>query len=234
LSVIGLTTLTPFTQPAAEAARHLLEEHGHSVIMFETNGTGGRALETAAREGRLHGVLDLTLAELAAELVGGPAGAGPDRFTAASLLGLPQVICFGGLDLIDLGSGDSLPKRFQGRRWSRQAGAVLLRTNLEENDTIGKEIAYKSSASAGPVAACIPWKGLSSLDVAGRSFWWPEADRALIQSFFNWTGPQVTMKEFAAHINDAVFAGQAARTLMEMLSAREERDENRRKKAAHE
>jgi uncharacterized protein (UPF0261 family) len=213
--------LTPFTQPAAEVARRFLEEHGHGVDLFEANGAGGRALEAAIRDGFLDGILDLTLAELAAELVGGPASAGPDRLTGASLFGLPQVICFGGLDLIDLGSGDSLPERFRGRRWSRHKSAILLRTNPEENDLLGKEIAYKTCASKGPVAALAPRRGISSLDREGQAFWWPQADDALWRSFSNWIGPQVRWRECDAHANDPLFAKQAALLLIEMLSARQ-------------
>jgi uncharacterized protein (UPF0261 family) len=217
LAAIGMTILTSLTQPAAEAARRTLEEHGHVVHQFEADGSGGPALETAVRDGRLDGVLDLTLAELAANLVGGVAAVGPDRLTAASLHGVPQVICFGGLDLVDMGSGDSLPERFSGRKWSRCNGRVLVRTSPQENDSLGKEIAYKVSASGGLTAACLPLRGLSSFDVERHSFRSTEANEALFASFLNWVGPQVTTYEWAYHINDLVFAMKAAEILMEML-----------------
>jgi uncharacterized protein (UPF0261 family) len=227
LFAIGLTTLTPYTQPASDAARQVLQENGHAVHIFEADGSGGRALESAIRDGRLDGVLDLTLAELAAELVGGTASAGPDRLTGASLRGLPQVVCFGGLDLIDLGSGNLLPQRFLGRRWISHNGKVVLRTNPEENDKLGKEIAYKICASAGPALACFPRRGISSLNVKGHSFWWQEANDALFESFSSWIGPQVTILEFAAHLNDVVFAKQAAMLLLEMLAVEAEQRHTR-------
>jgi uncharacterized protein (UPF0261 family) len=220
---IGLTALTPFTQPASEAARKALQDNGHRVQQFEADGKGGRALESAIRDGRLDGVLDLTLAELAAHVVGGSGSAGPDRLTGASLRGLPLVVCFGGLDLVDLGSGESLPERFHGRRWITHYGRVLLRTNPKENDQLGKDIANKVCASSGPVTACLPRRGLSSLDVAGGVFRWQDANEALFESFTSWIGPQVKKLEFAAHVNDAVFAKHAVQLLLEMLDPTQEK-----------
>jgi uncharacterized protein (UPF0261 family) len=199
-----------------------LEENGHSVHLFEADGVGGRALEEAIRSGSLDGVLDLTLTELAANLVGGPATAGPDRLTAASLRGLPQVVCFGGLDLIALGSGEFPPERFRGRRWVAHNGKIMMRTNPEENDKLGQEIAYKVCSSTGLVGACLPRAGLSSLDVNGHSFWWQEANDALFESFYSWIGPQVNTRECATHINDPVFAKHAVRLLVDMLSVKED------------
>jgi uncharacterized protein (UPF0261 family) len=218
LAAIGMTILTPFTRPAAEVARCALEEHGHTVHPFEADGFGGPALETAVRDGRLEGVLDLTLAELAANLVGGLAVVGSDRLTAASLSGLPQVICFGGLDLVDLGSGDSLPECFLGRRWTRSNGKVFVRTSPQENDALGKEIAYKLSASSGSAVACLPMRGLSSLDVESQSFGSPEANAALFASFLNWVGPQVRTYEWGCHINDPFFGRNAANILIGLLA----------------
>jgi uncharacterized protein (UPF0261 family) len=234
LSSVGLTCWAPFTQPASETARRVLEENGHSVDLFEADGVGGGALEIAIRKGRLDGVLDLTLSELAANLVGGPAAAGPDRLTGASLRGLPQVVCFGGLDLISLGSGEFPPERFRGRRWIRHGGGVVLRTNPEENDKLGKEIAYKVCSSTGLVGACLPRAGLSSLDVNGHSFRWQEANDALFESFFSWIGPQVKTLECATHINDPVFAKHAAMLLVDMLSEKEDLRAARPTKQAHE
>src|SRR4051812_42291482 len=90
----------PLTQPCAEGAVRLLGGRGWEARVYETDGVGGRALEADIRAGQLAAVLDLSLAELAAELTGAVGGAGPDRLTAAALRGVPQVIALGGLDAV--------------------------------------------------------------------------------------------------------------------------------------
>jgi uncharacterized protein (UPF0261 family) len=217
LSAIGLTTLTPFTRSAADAARRLLAEAGHDVYLFEADGVGGRALESAIHAGRLSAVLDLALCELAAELTGSVATAGPDRLTAASLGSIPQVVALGGLDLVMWGSLDSLPRMFPGRKWLETECGVVFRTTVEENDRLGKEIAFKLSAARGPAAVLVPQRGLSSLDSPGGPFWLPEANRALFQSLVSWIGPQVERVEIDAHLNDEAGTSAAVRLLLRML-----------------
>ena len=209
MAAIGLTTLTAFTRPAADFARRLLVEAGYEVVLFEADGAGGRALESAIHAGRLSAVLDLALCELAAEVAGSVATAGPDRLTAASLRGIPQVVVLGGLDLVPWGSLESFPRVFRSGRWLTECG-VVYRTTVEENDRLGKEIAYKLSAARGPAAVLVPLRGLSSLDMQGGPFWFPEANRALFQSLGNWIGPQVERVEIDAHLNDAAVATSAA------------------------
>src|SRR5438552_18730761 len=92
----------PLTRPCVAAAVRLLEDGGGAVQVYEADGRGGRALEADVLAGRVAVVLDLTLTELAAELLGVPAGyprsgsAGPDRLTAAALRGVPQGTAPGG------------------------------------------------------------------------------------------------------------------------------------------
>jgi uncharacterized protein (UPF0261 family) len=185
------------------------------VRTFPATGEGGRALESAVREGLFAGVLDLTTTELADELVGGVFTAGPDRLTAAALRGVPQAVVPGALDRVCLGA---VPERFRGRRsYSHNPSVTLVRTTPEENDRLGREIAHKVSASRGPSAVLLPLRGVSALDRPGRPFWWPEADEALFQSIRDWLSPHVRLIELDLHVNDPSFARAAAGALLEML-----------------
>ena len=158
----------PLTQPCADAARQLLAGLGWGVTLYAADGQGGRDLEADVRSGRVAGVLDLTLTELAAELLGLPGGAGLDRLTAAALCGVPQLIVLAGLDAVQV--------RDMSRSVAEFAGAWYSRTTPEENDRLGREIAHKASAARGPTAILIPGRGLSALDIEGGPFWWPQAD----------------------------------------------------------
>ncbi len=215
-----LLTATMFgvTTPCVNAARGHLEEAGYEVLVFHATGTGGMTMESFVRDGLVEGVLDITTTELADELVGGILTAGPDRLTAAALRGVPQVLSLGALDMVNFGPRETVPARFEGRRfYQHNPNVTLMRTTPEENDRLGKEIAQKASAARGPTAILVPLRGVSAIDCEGGPFWWPDADRALFQSLRNWLSPQVLLIELDLHINDPAFARAAAETLLGMV-----------------
>jgi uncharacterized protein (UPF0261 family) len=138
--------------------------------------------------------------------------------TAAGLKGVPQVISLGALDMVNFGPPETVPEKFEMRRFYQHNPTVtLMRTTPEENDRLGKEIAEKASAARGPTAVLVPLRGVSAIDAEGKAFWWPEADEALFQSLRNWMSPQVEFIELDAHINDPIFAETAASTLLRLL-----------------
>jgi uncharacterized protein (UPF0261 family) len=218
-----LITATMFgvTTPCVSAARQHVEGTGFEVLVFHATGTGGRTMEAMIGDGLIAGVLDITTTELADELVGGFLTAGGDRLTAAGLLGIPQVISVGALDMVNFGPPDTVPMKFEGRRFYQHNPTVtLMRTTPEENDKLGKEIAEKASAASGRTAILLPLKGVSAIDKEGGPFWWPEADSALFQSIRNWVAPGVRLIELDLHINDPAFARTAAETLLEMVGTK--------------
>jgi uncharacterized protein (UPF0261 family) len=217
----GLIGATMFgvTTPCVEAARRVMEQNGYEVLVFHATGTGGMTMESFISDGLIRGVLDLTTTELADELVGGELTAGRDRLTAAALRGVPQVISVGALDMVNFGRPETVPEKFEMRRfYQHNPNVTLMRTTPEENDRLGKEIAEKASASQGPTAVLVPLRGVSAIDREGQPFWWPEADQALFQSMRNWMSPHVELIELDLHINDPPFAETAAQTLLRFLA----------------
>jgi uncharacterized protein (UPF0261 family) len=215
-----LVTATMFgvTTPCVEAARKQVEANGFEVLVFHATGTGGRTMEAMIADGLIAGVLDITTTELADELVGGVLTAGRDRLTAAGLRGVPQLISVGALDMVNFGPPETVPKRFEERRFYQHNPTVtLMRTTPEENDKLGKEIAEKASAARGPTTILVPLRGVSAIDKEGGPFWWPDADQALFQSLRNWVSPSVRLVELDVHINDPEFARTAADMLLQMV-----------------
>ena len=189
---------------------------GYETRTFEADGRGGPALEEFVRAGQAAGVLDLTTAELAVELLHF-AARGSNRLTAASLAGVSQVISLGGLDAVAYGPMETVPTRFRSRRLHHTGTAVtMMRTTPEENDRLGQEIAMKACAARGPTAIVVPLRGLSTLDFDGGSHWWPEADAALFQSLRNWVYG-VELIELDLHVNDPEFGRACAETLLRLL-----------------
>ncbi len=211
-SMFGVTT------PCVSAAQAILDQAGFETLVFHATGTGGMTMESLVRDGLVSGVLDITTTELADELVGGILSAGKDRLTAAAIKGVPQVVSLGALDMVNFGPRDTVPAKFDHRRFYQHNSSVtLMRTTPEENDKLGKEIAEKTSAARGPTAVLVPLRGVSGIDKEGGPFWWPEADQALYQSLRNWISPDVKLIELDLHINDAAFAKAAAETLLELM-----------------
>jgi uncharacterized protein (UPF0261 family) len=140
-------------------------------------------MESFIRDGLIKGVLDITTTELADELVGGILSAGNERLTAAGIMGIPQVISVGALDMVNFGPMDTVPEKFRRRRlYAHNSNVTLMRTTPEENDLLGKEIALKANAAKGPTAIIFPLRGISALDALGQPFWWPQANQALRES----------------------------------------------------
>jgi len=211
-------TMFGVTTPCVEAARKQLEAAGYEVLVFHATGTGGKTMEGLILDGLVSGVLDITTTELADELVGGVLTAGPDRLTAAASKKVPQVISVGALDMVNFGPPETVPHKHKGRRFHQHNPTVtLMRTTPDEMDQLGKEIAQKASASAGPTAVVLPLRGVSAIDAEGMSFWWPEADQALFQSIRNWIAPAVELIELDMHINDPSFAEACVTKLKEMM-----------------
>ncbi|RLS22546.1 MAG: UPF0261 family protein [Planctomycetota bacterium] len=213
-------TMFGVTTPCVELGRNILEQSGREVLVFHATGTGGLTMESFIRDGLIKGVLDITTTELADELVGGILSAGNERLTAAGIMGIPQVISVGALDMVNFGPMDTVPEKFRSRRlYAHNSNVTLMRTTPEENDLLGKEIALKANAAKGPTAIIFPLRGISALDTSGQPFWWPQANQALRESLKLWLSPDVEYIEMDLHINDPAFGEACAQKLINYLNA---------------
>ena len=216
--VIAVTS-TEMTSTCTRHAQSILEQADYEVALFDANGIGGQAMEALIRNGQIAGVLDLTTTELGNDILGGRASAGPDRMTAAATHSIPQVICLGGLDMVDFGPQYRVPHFHRHRTfYSPNKSHTLMRTSAEENDQIGLDIAQKASASKGPTTIILPLQGISELDRNGNPFWDPESDRVLYESIRCNMTPAIDVIALDNHINDTLFAQIAAKHLMEIVS----------------
>jgi len=148
--------------------------------------------------------------------------AGPERLTAAAACGVPQVVSVGATDMVNFHAPETVPSKFQGRRFYQHNPTVtLMRTTPEENEALGREIARKVSASRGPAAVLLPLRGVSAIDAEGKPFDWPEARRRLFQAIRENLSPQIELVELDAHINDPQFAEAAAAKLLELMNKKQ-------------
>ncbi|MDB5838340.1 MAG: hypothetical protein JWQ23_292 [Herminiimonas sp.] len=202
LTMFGLTT------PCVQAVSKALEQE-YDCLVFHATGTGGMSLEKLAESGLLAGVIDVSTTEIADELVGGVMSAGPQRMDAIIHARLPYVGSCGALDMVNFWARDTVPSKFKARNlYQHNDNVTLMRTNPEENRAIGEFIAAKLNRMDGPVRFLIPEGGLSMLDMPGKPFWDPVADKALfqaIESNFRQGGNRKLIR-LPYNINDPLFA----------------------------
>ena len=209
------------TTECVNHARKLLEQEGYEVLVFHATGTGGRTMESLIEAGLVTGVLDITTTEWADELVGGILGAGPMRLEAAAKHGVPAIVTPGCLDMVNFGPPETVPAKFNGRRFYQHNPQVtLMRTTPEECKRLGEIIAGKLNASTKPVTVLIPLKGISVISTAGQPFHDPAADHALFETLKSKLRKDIPVRELDNNINDAPFAEACVQALLENIRTR--------------
>lgn len=212
ISMFGNTT------KCVDKCTELLKAKGYQVMAFHATGVGGATMESLIREGVFDAVLDVTTTELADELCGGILSAGPDRLTAASEMGIPQIVVPGCLDMVNFAQIDTLPERYKTRQlYSWAPDVTLMRTNVAENETLGKQLVDKLIGAKAPVEILIPLKGISQIDREGDIFYDPEADSALFGAIRKKAKSSVQVMEVDAHINDETFANVLVERLLKIM-----------------
>ncbi len=129
-------------------------------------------MESLIREGVFDAVLDVTTTELADDLCNGICSAA-ERLNAAADMGIPQVVVPGCLDMVNFAQPDTVPSHYKARElysWSPDV-TLLMRTNKEENEILGKRLADKINRSAGTCHSADPVEGISQIDAEGGIFY---------------------------------------------------------------
>ncbi|KAL6048858.1 TIM-barrel signal transduction protein [Balamuthia mandrillaris] len=215
------------TTTCVRNAQKLLEEkYGYEVLVFHSVGTGGKAMESILDSVGcdVAGVLDITTTEWADELCGGVMSAGPERLSRPGQLAIPHLIAPGCLDMVNFGPFATVPEKYRTdeRRcfYEWNSAVTLMRTNKEENVTLGKILAEKAKAAKGPVAFLLPKKGISILDGDGERFCDREADEALFSSLkenLSDSSANIRIHEVDCNINDEQFSTHAVELLLQLI-----------------
>jgi len=112
----------------------------------------------------------------------------------------------------------TVPTKYQSRvlyEWN--SNVTLMRTNIEENNRIGKMLAMTANEAAGPAAVLVPLKGVSMLDSPGGPFWDPEADRSCFNAIKENLRADRPFVEVDGNINDPLFADRATELMLSMI-----------------
>jgi uncharacterized protein (UPF0261 family) len=212
-------TMYGTTTPGVSRARQVVDDAGFETWVFHASGVGGRTMEKLMSMGRIDAVMDMTLAEVGAHLVGGLHDAGPQRLEMAGSLGLPQVIVPGAADTIVLPPRDQVPEKFAARTLNfHNPTMTTMRTTVEENVAIGEFVAAKLNQAKGPVVVMLPLGGLSTIDRPGKIFYDPAANSALFDTLKRKLAAHVEIIEDDHHLDDSQFAMRVGEKMVRLLN----------------
>ncbi|XP_042022469.1 toMV resistance protein Tm-1(GCR237)-like [Salvia splendens] len=172
-------------------------------------------MEDLVRGGFIQGVLDITTTEVADYIVGGVMACDPSRFDAIIEKKIPLVLSVGALDMVNFGSQDTVPSKFQQRKlYEHNEQVTLMRTTVDENKKVAAFIAEKLNKLSSKV--CLPKMGVSALDAPGHD---PVATGTLIeemQRLIIQTSECRQIKLLPQHINYPEFANALVDSFLEI------------------
>lgn len=201
-------------------AARALEDAGYEVVSFTEKGAGGKLMDSVVAGGGVTGVLDLSMTDLADEVVGGVLRCGSRRMEAAAKRAVPTLVSPGGVDTVHFHM-DAVPSEFWGRNLVESGDFVLMRTSAEEGRRIGMLMAEKLNRFVGPVTVCLPLRGLSAMGSPGEPFHDPGADFAFFEALQNNLRDGVLVRKVNTTAEDAPFAEICAQALLENIGRRE-------------
>lgn len=215
--LIGITTLGGTTNCALQAKKQL-EAKGYEVVIFHSNGMGGRAMEEMVQQGFIQAVFDLSTNEIVDRMYQGWSDAGPTRLVEAGKKGIPQLIAPGNIDHIIYSSPDKIPERFKHQYVHVHGpGINVLRTKKNEMIEVARFMAEKINQATGKTAVIFPRKGLSVLDLVNKEFDDLDANFAWLDTMRQYLKPGVEIKEVDVHVTEAVFGDVGAEMLYKMM-----------------
>lgn len=214
-------TMFGVTTPCVQELQRLLSPR-YDCLVFHATGTGGQSMEKLADSGLLEGVIDATTTEVCDLLMGGVFPCTEDRFGAFARSRIPYVGSCGALDMVNFGAMDTVPSKYRGRNlYVHNPNVTLMRTTPEENARMGQWIAEKLNKCDGPVRFFIPEGGVSLIDVPGKPFHDPAADKALFDALARTLKQTENRKllRLPHAINDPAFAKALADAYLQLVRA---------------
>lgn len=216
--IVAISTLGG-TEPCAKVIRSALEEDGYEVMIFHTNGSGGRGMEELLSQLDIKAVVDLSLTEINGHLFGGDFDAGPDRGKTALEMGIPSVIVPGNVDFLVTGPLAEAKKRFPGRNLHVHNEAITaVQMNKKEHEIIGQTLADIWNKADGPMAVFVPLEGFSAYNSKGGCFYETKNPQNFSEFLKKVVNKNVSLNALQNHINDFEFAEALIGGLRKILS----------------
>ena len=204
--VVAITSLGKSCLKYMVELKPALEARGYEVVVFHTTGMGGRAMELIAAQRGFAAVLDLSLQEVANQLMGSVVNSGSDRLVNAGQAGIPQIVAPGAIDMVDFPAWSPVPINLADRPVHAHNRLLASATSLpDDRRRIARAIADKLAAAKAPVAFVLPSGGIQEWDHAGEPLHDPEGLNAFIEEMCAAIRPPAELHQIEDHINDQGF-----------------------------
>jgi len=214
---VGITT------PGAVKAIELLKKRGYDTIVFHGVGSGGRAMEQMMRDGIIGAVFDYALVEVSNNIYKGLNNGGPERLTAAGKLGIPQVICPGGIEVLAfwVNEGEALPERWKGRKEIRHSSLITtVRCNKEEMLEAAKEVVKRLKYTRDKAVFMIPKEAYSLYSKKGMAFFDPDANSVFADYIKENLPDNFQIIEIDSDLTDPEFVEEGVNQLIKLIESR--------------
>ncbi|HAX17719.1 MAG TPA: hypothetical protein DCY00_03885, partial [Actinobacteria bacterium] len=215
ISNVGITT------PGAMEAIKLFKQAGYETIVFHAVGTGGRAMERLVSEGVIGAVFDYALVEISNYLYKGLNNGGPERLTAAGKMGIPQVICPGGVEVLALWikEGEPIPERYQGRTEIRHSSLITtFRFSIDELIHTAKEIIDRLKYTKDEAVFMLPKGAYSIYSKKGTPFYDPESDKIFADYLKENLPENFRIIEVDSDLTDKIFVETAVKEMISLIN----------------
>ncbi|MGD0019327.1 MAG: Tm-1-like ATP-binding domain-containing protein [Candidatus Limnocylindrales bacterium] len=169
------------TTPTVLRCAQFMEARGWDASIFHAVGVGA-TMEDLIRSGLITAIIDITPAELTNNMFnsvyGTPKTWEGERLTAASEMGIPQIVVPGGLDQAALGPLHTVAPEYlddvkaerrrsykgTGSPYQHNDSVTIMLLTLEEVERVSLDIARKLNATRGPTMIVVPMRGWSAYD----------------------------------------------------------------------
>lgn len=216
-TVVGIS-LMGITNTGACAAISELERCGIEAIGFHATGVGGRIMEQLAVDGIIDGILDMNIHEITSEYFGGGFSYGAmNRLVKPVSMGIPMVVCTGGLDFIDFAKTE-FPPRIDERTYNmHNATYAHIKILQNEAEDIGRIVAERLNLAKQCVKLLIPTNGMRKDTKPGERLYNKEVDDILIKAITDHINSRVQVEFIEGNLNDESWGVHAAQVMVEEL-----------------
>jgi uncharacterized protein (UPF0261 family) len=217
--LIGISNLGVLTRGTLHA-QQLLAARGYEAIVFHAVGAGGRAMELMMRQGIIAAVFDYAMGEISDEIFHGLRAGGPERFTVAGALGLPQVIVPGGAEHLGIlvSTPHALPDRWKGHRHVWHNEVVLApRLNTRELRQVAREAGRRLQTTRGNAVLMLPLLGTGRYAMPGGPLNDPDGDKVFFAELKAHLPPGIEVVERNTHAEDPAFVAEAVDRLIALI-----------------
>ncbi len=207
--VVAMTSLGKSCLSYMVELKPQLEARGYEIVVFHTTGMGGRAMESIAAQRGFAAVLDLSLQEVANQLMGSVVNSGADRLLNAGRSGIPQIVAPGATDMVDFPAWLPVPAELSERPFHAHNRLLASATSRgDDRRRIARAIAERLAAATAPVAFVLPTAGIQQWDRQGEPLYDPEGLGAFMEEMRAAIRPPAELHEIPDHINAPAFVAR--------------------------